>query len=42
MKNQNAVLNNFLTGALGYTLGAITGFIFILLIARLHVVVTLG
>jgi phosphatidylserine/phosphatidylglycerophosphate/cardiolipin synthase-like enzyme len=38
MKNQNPGLNNFLTGAVGYTLGAITAFIFIGLIAWANVV----
>ena len=38
MKSQNIDIRNFFTGALGYTLGAVAGFIFIVLIARLHVV----
>ena len=38
MKNQNPDLRNFLTGALGYTLGAIASVVFIGLIARIGVV----
>ncbi len=38
MKNQNPDLRNFLTGAIGYSLGAIGGFVFIFLVARLGVV----
>ena len=38
MSAQNSNLRNFFTGGLGYTLGAIAGFVFIALIARLQVV----
>jgi len=38
MKNQNPDLRNFLTGGLGYTLGAIASVVFIVLIARIGVV----
>ena len=38
MKSENPDLRNFLTGALGYSLGAIGGFVFIFLVARLGVV----
>jgi phosphatidylserine/phosphatidylglycerophosphate/cardiolipin synthase-like enzyme len=38
MKNQNPNLRNFLTGALGYTLGAIAGVAFIVLAAWIDVV----
>jgi len=38
MKNQNPDLRNFLTGALGYTLGAIASVVFIVLIAWIGLV----
>ena len=38
MKNQNPDLRNFLTGALGYCLGAIASVVFIVLVARIGVV----
>ena len=38
MKKQNPDIRNFLTGALGYTLGAVAGFIFIVLVTWIGIV----